>query len=240
MERVKTNIYGLDAMLYGGIPKQSQLIITGGPGTGKTLLSFEYIYKGAELGEVGVFLTFDEDPERVLQNVRATFPNLDKLDQLISEKKIIITGNDMLNHIREQNEPSNYQFGKLVSEMEYLVSTSGAKRIAIDSISILEMLVNDNNAYRKSLLALTTNLRRLGLTSFVTSEANTLEKEGLKFKEEYFIFDGILSMYQKGEEEKRVLQMEIIKIRGSKHSFVTAPYEITESGFRFVSVEQLA
>jgi KaiC/GvpD/RAD55 family RecA-like ATPase len=44
-------------------------------------------------------------------------------------------------------------------------------------------------------------------------------------------------MSQSGEEAKRIQSLEIIKMRGYKHSFVTAPYDITPDGFRVLSPE---
>ena len=51
MERVATGIKGLDEMLHGGIPQNKNIALCGGPGCGKTLLSFEYLYHGAKNGE---------------------------------------------------------------------------------------------------------------------------------------------------------------------------------------------
>jgi len=45
-------------------------------------------------------------------------------------------------------------------------------------------------------------------------------------------------MYQVGEEEKRKLAMEVIKMRGNNHSFVTTPYEITPKGFKVYAAEE--
>ncbi|MEB3825270.1 MAG: KaiC domain-containing protein, partial [Desulfurococcales archaeon] len=46
MERVKTGIPGLDELLYGGIPKRNVVLVSGGPGTGKTIMSQQYIFNG--------------------------------------------------------------------------------------------------------------------------------------------------------------------------------------------------
>jgi KaiC/GvpD/RAD55 family RecA-like ATPase len=87
------------------------------------------------------------------------------------------------------------------------------------------------------MLGLVSKLRRLGVTSILTAEMPTPERNKLKFRTEFFIFDGIIVMYAKGEEEKRMLAMEVIKMRGEKHSFVTTPYEITSGGINVISAE---
>ena len=112
--------------------------------------------------------------------------------------------------------------------------------VAIDSLSVLDMLINDPYSYRKSMLALISNLRRLGVTTLLTAEMPSPERSRLEVKAEFFIFDGIIVMYLRGEEDRRMLGMEVIKMRGSKHSFVTTPYEITASGVKVVSAEEIS
>ena len=102
------------------------------------------------------------------------------------------------------------------------------------------MLVSDPIAYRRSMLALVSNLRRIGVLSIMTAELPSPERTKLEFKPEFFLADGIAIMYQTGEEARRMLALEIIKMRGSDHSFVTTPYEITSSGFRITSVDDIA
>ncbi len=44
-------------------------------------------------------------------------------------------------------------------------------------------------------------------------------------------------MYPQSEEDKRSLSLEIVKCRGSNHSWALAPYEILPSGFRVFTIE---
>jgi KaiC/GvpD/RAD55 family RecA-like ATPase len=235
---VKTGVAGLDAMLYGGIPEKNQVLLAGGPGTGKTLLSFEYLYRNAKAGNTSLFFALEEDPKRIVENFKGAFPELADVDDLLNSKKLIIDGQDpsLLLHAGT-GESSPYEFGKVIADMESLVVSTGATRVVVDSLSVLEMLVSDPSIYRKSMLALSNNLRRLGVTSILTSEMPTPERDKLEFRTEFFIFDGIIVMYETGEEARRMLAMEIIKMRGSKHSFVTTPYEITPNGFNVIAAE---
>ncbi|MDE1856055.1 MAG: hypothetical protein KGH49_02360 [Candidatus Micrarchaeota archaeon] len=235
---VKTGILGLDAMLYGGIPEGDQVVIVGGPGAGKTLISFEMLYRGAKAGSPGIFYALEEDPSRVLQNAQAAFPDLKAdIDDLISKKKLIIDGREPTEKMLSGGDVSAYEFGKVMAEIEDKIAQIGANRVIVDSASILSLLINDPIAYRRSMIQLINNMRRLKVTSILTMEAETPERSKLAFKPEFFIFDGIISMYQTGEGDKRTRAMEIIKMRGTRHSFVTTPYDITPSGFKVYSAE---
>lgn len=239
---VKTGIEGLDAMLYGGIPEGNQVILAGGPGAGKTLTSFEYLYKSAKMGFTALFFALEEEQGRVLDNAKSAFSEFGDIDELVKSKKLIIDGEDLTNvlHAASSSDGSSqYEFGKVVSDIESMVVSTGAKRVVIDSLSVLDMLISDPIIYRRSMLALAANLRRLGVTSLLTAEMPTPERSKLRFKAEFFIFDGIIIMYEKGEQDKRMLAMEIIKMRGSQHSFVTTPYEITPKGINVIAAEEI-
>jgi KaiC/GvpD/RAD55 family RecA-like ATPase len=237
---VKTGIGGLDSILCGGIPEKNQVILAGGPGAGKTLLGFEYLYRNAKAGDTSLFLALEETAERVLTNAKSAFTDLKDIDDLIKSKKLIIDGEDPSAALHASGANSTqYEFGKVVSDIESIIESTGATRVVIDSLSLFDLLINDPSIYRRSILALSNNLRRMGVTTLLTSEMRTPERRKLTFKTEYFVFDGIIIMYETGVEDKRMLGMEVIKMRGSKHSFVTTPYDITPNGFNVISAEEM-
>lgn len=61
VERVKTGINGLDELIQGGFPKGHCILLSGAPGTGKTIFGMQYIHEGAKNGERGLYVTFTED-----------------------------------------------------------------------------------------------------------------------------------------------------------------------------------
>jgi len=69
VERVKTGIPGLDEILYGGIPKRNVVLLSGGPGTGKSIFSYQYLWNGLKMGEPGVFVALEEHPVQVRLNM---------------------------------------------------------------------------------------------------------------------------------------------------------------------------
>ncbi|MGC8662389.1 MAG: ATPase domain-containing protein [Candidatus Micrarchaeia archaeon] len=238
VDLVKTGIEGLDSILYGGIPALNQILLAGGPGSGKTLLSFEFLYKNAKMGNPGVFFALEENAKKVIENAKSAFNTFGDIDNLIAEGLLTIESQEPASRIQTEEGSTSYEFGRILSEIESTVSSTKATRVVIDSLSLLDLLVSDPAIYRRSMLALVNNLRRIGATSILTSELSSPERSKLEFKSEFFIFDGIIIMYQVGEEEKRKLALEVIKMRGNNHSFVTTPYEISPKGFKVYSAEQ--
>ncbi|HIE31924.1 MAG TPA: circadian clock protein KaiC, partial [Methanosarcinales archaeon] len=69
MSRVFTGIQGLDDLTSGGFISGDIVLVTGGPGCGKTTLGLQYLYRGAiDYGEPGIFVTLDESPARMIRN----------------------------------------------------------------------------------------------------------------------------------------------------------------------------
>ena len=67
IERIKSGIKGFDSLISGGFPKRSSVLIAGACGTGKSILTMQFIYYGAMNDEPGVFITLEQKPENVIQ-----------------------------------------------------------------------------------------------------------------------------------------------------------------------------
>ena len=65
IERVKTGVAGLDAILGGGAATLERAVIQGGTGTGKTILGLHFLLEGARVGEPGVLFTLEETPDQL-------------------------------------------------------------------------------------------------------------------------------------------------------------------------------
>ncbi|MGM5488124.1 MAG: ATPase domain-containing protein [Nanobdellota archaeon] len=124
MERIQTGIKGLDERIAGGLPNQSSSLICGTPGSCKTIFCLEYLYRGAtEFNQNGLYVTIEEDPERLRDQADQFGWNLRELEEQgrLSFLKIPIdTVNlDILRLIKDAKENNN------------------AQRLIIDSLSIL-------------------------------------------------------------------------------------------------------
>ncbi len=237
VKKISTGIEGMDKLLYGGIPENEQVILAGGPGAGKTLLSFEILYKNAKSGTPSALISFEEEPEDIIRNAKEVFSSFDDIDDLIASGKLTIEKAKSYERIYQKgDDTSNYSFGHIVSEIENVLMKNNAKLIVIDSISVVKLLFQDIFSYRKAMMSLTQNLHRLGVTAFFTYELQTSSRKDLKFTKEFFMFDGVIILYQSQEDDKRSLVAEVIKTRGTNHSWVLSPYEITPEGFSFMTV----
>lgn len=225
-------------MLNGGIPNSNQVVIAGGPGTGKTLICLEFLYRSALAGETSMLFSLEEESEMIIANMKEAFGQFTEIDRLIAEKKLIIKGTEQASSLIQKDKKGNiFAFTTTITDIENAVVESGAKRVAVDSVSVMKLFVKDPFEYRSLSSGLVTMFRKLNVTAFLTMEIETTEKERLIFEPEFFVYDGIIMMYLGGDEEgNRVPTIEVIKMRGTQHSFATVPYEITPNGINLLLI----
>jgi circadian clock protein KaiC len=229
IEKIKTGIEGLDDLLYGGIPVGSQVFIVGGPGTGKTLMCSEFLFHGAaEAGEAGIFFALEEPASSVIKNTIETFSAL-------PFKKYI--DSNLISFIDISLEKEEYGIGKFAQRLEEEIKKRNSKRVVIDSATLVKYLSSDLLSYRKNMVGILQKLKSLNVTSFFTGEINTLKRE-IAFEPEHYIADGLISLYNILSDSKRFLGLEILKMRGTKHSKMFVPFEITSEGIKVKTYEK--
>src|SRR3989338_7559288 len=154
IERVKTCIGGLDEMLEGGFPKGRTILVSGGCGTGKTIFCVQFLYKGALLaGEPGLFVTFDESPNKVRQDMARFGWDLKKLE---SEGKFAIfdATSARAGVASEEAHSSNVgivDLEKLFSEVMRTAKELNVKRMVIDSIPAMAVHASNSAEVRRAI-----------------------------------------------------------------------------------------
>jgi KaiC/GvpD/RAD55 family RecA-like ATPase len=228
MEKIKTGIEGLDELLFGGIPVGNQVFVVGGPGTGKTLLCNEFLLHGAEDGERGIFFALEEPAASVIKNTIETFSAL-------PFKKYI--DSNLISYVDVSLEKEEYSMGKFAQTLEEEIKKRDSKRVVIDSATLVKYLSTDVLSYRKNMVGVLQKLKSLNVTTLLTGELNTLKRE-IIFEPEHYIADGVISLYNILSDSKRFLGLEILKMRGTKHSKMFVPFEITPEGIKVKTYEK--
>ena len=87
LEKCSSGIQGLDEITEGRLPKGRPTLICGSAGCGKTMFAMQFLVQGAENGEPGLFVSFEETREELEKN----FASLDiDLRRLEEEKKFSV------------------------------------------------------------------------------------------------------------------------------------------------------
>jgi KaiC domain protein len=219
--RVNTGIVGLDEMLQGGFPENHIVVVMGSFGTGKTTLALQYIVEGLRRGEPCIFISLEEDKESMTKNA-ASFGW--DLSGAIEKKKLGLF----------KLEPSDAKttITRIKSELPKFVRSFGAKRVVLDSVSLLNMLFTDDNERRSNLFNLCQLLRSTGATTLITAEVKDENPRSSRDGLAEYTADGVLLLQSDESKEGGEVQLTIrvLKMRRTAHSRRVKPYSITDKG----------
>jgi KaiC/GvpD/RAD55 family RecA-like ATPase len=215
VKRVKTGIHGLDELLEGGIPERSVVLLTGAAGTGKTLFALNFLIEGALNNEPGVYISLQESPQENINQMKLFgWP----IDKLLKENKILMI------------QPELYNFEGLISVIEDSVEKIKAKRLVIDSASLIGLYFENPYKVRKSLLDLGDLFKRLDCTTIAIDEIKENENTLSAFGVEEFVADGVFVLYYMKRGNIYVRAFTIRKMRSTNHSQKVHPMEIRRPG----------
>ncbi len=229
--RANTGINGLDDLLNGGFPSGSIILVSGTPGSGKTIVCFQYIEAGIKNGENCLYLTSDEPVPSLLNDARKLGFDF---QSAVDNEQLKFMYLDLDRH-------------NIHKEMEEEIKTGNYDRVVVDSLSPLTetpiWMVNNGNEVIPSSNSMTTttlpidsiqatriHLRRLiGIlkedksTSMVTTEIPEGSRDLSRDSISEFLVDGILVLDLDTTMDRR--KMTIRKMRGTKHTL--KPHEIS-------------
>lgn len=218
--RVPLGIKNFDSLINGGFIRKSTNLIVGGAGAGKTIFAIEFLVNGImKYGEPGVYVTFEEKKEKLYDDMLEFGWDLKKLEK---EGKFAF-----LEYTPEQVKKVLIEGGGIV---ESLITKMKAKRIAIDSISSFALLYQDELARKEAALALIALIDNWGCTAVLTSEETVIENDKTISAALEFEVDSIILLYYNKVKGTRIRAMEILKMRGTKHTNKTFEFAINDNG----------
>lgn len=218
IERIETGIPGFDKLVEGGIVKNSNNLVAGASGTGKTIFGMQYLWNGVQKGENSVYMTLEQKPEEILSDVSRFGWDF---------QKFINAGRfKIISHIGDGIDAA-------IEAITEAISSVKAKRFVLDSLTIATMGWKERPEeifkLRKRAFDMLNTLKNLDITSIVISEIPRGETQISKFGFEEFISDSVILLdYMSVGGHTRNLQ--ILKMRRTDHGKKIYPFEITERG----------
>ncbi len=233
IERVKTGIPGLDELIEGGFPRGDTILIAGKAGTGKTILVNQFLYNGAvTYGEPGVLVTLEEPPFAIKRNMLRFGMNLDEIEKQDLLSVVDLSPSKEIARVKIGEYPS-FDLSGLEAIIKNHIHKVNAKRCVIDTLSIMAYKFRSRDILREEFFKLCSNLTKDGVTLLLTSEILAQDSGLGVFDIESFLASGVIVLYnEKISDTSRSRSIEILKLRGSKHSSRIHSMRITDEGIR--------
>jgi circadian clock protein KaiC len=226
IEKIETEVPGLDALTKGGIPKGRSTLIAGRAGCGKSVLALQIACNMAKRGIKVVIIAIEEEPEDLITTADAFGYGL---TELVAAKKVTIA-----NLTRPADGPTtiigDYDATGLIHRIEAAVKASGAQALVLDSTTALFSPRPGDEQLRSLFFQLVSAFRRLGLTSIVTAESPSDYGQTTVLGVEDFVCDLIITLRNVVDGERRRRSIEVVKYRRSGHYKGEYPCTITTTG----------
>jgi len=227
LQRSPTGIDGLDVMIGGGLPKGRVVLISGGPGTGKTTMSLQFLVNGcSKFGENGIFISLDEPLKKLLQET----------SEFGWDLKSLIDANKLA-FIESSTLAGKFSGEELATQIKEVTSKINAQRICLDPLTFISIHYPDIVARRKVIMNLFDTLTATGATCIVTNESRGDTERAILLEE--YLADAVLRLTSSRVDRGRVRTIEIEKMRGTIIDDQARAYVIENEGMKVISQSDL-
>ncbi len=218
-ERVSTGLKGLDEMLGGkGIYRGSSILVSGTPGTGKTILGGHFAQASCQRGERCLFFSFEESQKQILRNLRSVGVDL---QPWINQGLLRF----------ETTRPNAHGLEMHLAIVHKLIKTFRPKMVVVDPMNNL-LCVGSDTEVKAMLTRLADFLKANQITSIFNSlgsAANNLETTDVGFSSLMDTWILLRDIELWGERNRGLY---VLKSRGMQHSNQIREFTITPHGLR--------
>ncbi|NOK14838.1 ATPase domain-containing protein [Corallococcus exercitus] len=215
----ESGIPSFDVLLGGGIPARQSFIVTGTPGSGKTVLCSQVAFQAAARGIPVVVATVTSEPHDKLMGALSSFEFFKP--ELLGEKLFIISAYSSLKRGPKEARDLLLQ----------TVRERGAAMLFIDGLRSIRDLWQDEARLREFLYELGIGLAASNCIGLFTTE---YPLERLMALPEATTVDGIVSLSVQTHGSRRVRRVEVVKLRGRPHLTGEHTMVIHEAGVEFI------
>ena len=152
LPKASTGVAGLDAVLGGGLARNRLHLLEGSPGTGKTTIALQFLIAGAEIGEVGIYVSLAETEQELRAGARShgwTINDAIEVFELVPPESVL----DPDQH-QSLLYSSDLELGETVKRIFEAIERLKPKRVVIDSLSEIRLLAQSSLRYRRQILAI--------------------------------------------------------------------------------------
>jgi len=234
-------------MLGGGLVAGRPYLITGGSGSGKTLLGLTFLLEGLRQGEEVLLVAADEPPTEIVENVRAfgwdlsavktldANPGMKAFRRTAAVQEIrtmtdLRTMRDISEDTRRTESVEDISIQSIHLKLRQQMAGTPFRRVVVDSMTSIRRFAvrasSDVQPERTEIQSLLRFLAELGVTTLITV---TPGDPGVLSPEE-ILTRGEILLTRKWIGDRSVRQIKVVRMRGAAHDPERRPFAITPQG----------
>lgn len=217
--RVPTGIPKFDQLIEKGFEKNSTNLLIGAAGCGKSIFATQFLVEGIKRGERGLYITFEETKQEFYANMDRFGWDLEKWEKEGTFGFLEYTPEKVKTMLEEGG-----------GAIENIILKNKISRVVIDSITSFELLFDNELEKREAAFQLFNMISKWNCTCLVTFEGDARSEGGADTRTIEFEADSIIAMYFLRDTRTRNRFIEVIKMRGTKHSAEVFPFTIGKKG----------
>ncbi len=227
---IETGVPGFDALFFDGVPKGSTILLAGGAGSGKTILSLQMLNHHAKKGKKCLYMSFEESEERLIQHMEDFGWNP---HELIKKNNLAIKRFNPFDITRSVDALLMKSKGELLIDIEPIIFPSDFQPdiVIVDSLTaIASAFTGKEDSYRIYIEQLFRFFEKISTTAFMITETEQIPKIFSTSGVEEFLADGVIVLYNIKRGNIRENAIEVLKLRGAKHDKKIVAMQITDDG----------
>jgi len=229
IDRCATGVIGFDKISKGGFVRNSDNLIVGGPGSGKTTFLLQFLWNGVNrFNENGLYISFEPDVVEILDDAMAYGWDFARLSEEGRVKFMRFSPQTSVDDLR--------------SELVKVISKNNIRRICFDPISVLALNLSDQGKIREKIFELSSLLKRMDVTSVMADES--MEGEGIEAPRHgewtktdilRFLSDSVTLFYDFGIDGEGDRAVRILKMRRTAHLREAVGMKIRKDGIKVIT-----
>ena len=227
IDRCPTGIIGFDRLCQGGFVRNSDNLIVGGPGSGKSTFLLQFLWDGiTQFNENGLYCSFEPDIVDTLNDAMIYGWDFSKLSE---EGKIKFMRFAPQTSIKD-----------LKNELTKIISKNDIRRICFDPISVLALSLNDKGKIRETIFELSSLMKRLKVTTVFVDESlegdigTSNDGDWTKTDILRFLSDSVTIFYESGIAGVGDRAVRIAKMRRTAHERKAVGMKIGDGGIEVI------